>query len=207
MTRRKKTILQRIPLGVKLLIGLIILSFVIAMMGKSSAPVETGLWIFTIILVVSAVVLILVALFVSYRKKGEQKRARDERVQEVDTNADKAHTPPPTAPPAPAGGHTSKSGGLLRFSFNLLVLGLVCLVLWFFGTLVYRYIGLGEAPALRTQNSGFVAQSPRIRPSPPTWTSVSAPSTGWLVVSVLPGPTLSPCDQAPRQVRCAAAAP
>lgn len=119
--------------------------------------------------------------------------------------------PPPTAPPAPAGGHTSKGGGLLRFSFNLLVLGLVCLVLWFFGTLVYRYIGLGEAPALHTQSSGSVSPgvgpSSRKRPFQPAWTTISAPSTGWVVISVLPGQTLSHCDLATSLALCAAADP
>ena len=207
MSTKKRTILQRIPLGVKLLIGFVFLSVAIAMLGGSATPVETGLWIFTLIVVVSATVLTLVALYVSNRKKGKQKRARDERVQEVDTHAEEAQAPPPTTPPAHADGHANKGGGLLSLSLKLLVFGLVCLVLWFFGTLVYRYIGLGEAPALRTQSSGFVAQSPRTRPSQPTWTTDSAPGTGWLVISVLPGQTLSHCDLATSLALCEAADP
>ncbi len=99
-------------------------------------------------------------------------------------------TPPPTTPPAPAGGHTSKNGGLLRFSFNLLVLGLVCLVLWFLGTLTYRYIGLGEAPALRTQSSGFVAQTP---PVSTKWVDFVAPTKSTYVIEGEAGYDIEVC--------------
>lgn len=83
-------------------------------------------------------------------------------------------TPPPTTPPAPApaGGHTS-GGGFLR---NLLIFLVVVVVAWLLVVFVWpplsKSMGIGEIPALRTQSSGSVAQTP---PVSTKWVSFTAP--------------------------------
>lgn len=71
MKTKKKTLLQRIPLVAKLLMGLVLVSFAAALFGESESPVETGLLNFIYIVGGCVAVFVLVALIYSLTKKAK----------------------------------------------------------------------------------------------------------------------------------------
>jgi hypothetical protein len=91
--KKKDGILKRIPLRMRVLMGLIALSAGFALLQGSSTPLETGLWIFISFVFIGILILVLAALimFALGRKKKEPVKKSEE------------HHPTPAAAPAAAG--------------------------------------------------------------------------------------------------------
>lgn len=120
--KKKDGILKRIPLRMRVLMGLIALSAGFALLQRSSTPLETGLWIFISFVFIGILILVLTALIVS--ASGKKKKVPAKKSEE--------HHPTPAAAPAAAGhggghddhGHTPWSAHVIAIAIVLTVLGL-----------------------------------------------------------------------------------
>lgn len=146
--------------------------------------------------------LLAVGLFTLWVVKRTQKQPTTTDAPTTPQSTTTETRPPTTHVHGSHDSHAPKSEWrLLKFAIGLLAVVLVLAL----AVLISKGMGFGEAPSLRI-NSSFVA-SPRARPAQTTWTTNSAPSEGWLVLSVLPGYTLSHCDLATSLAACEAADP
>ena len=180
MITRKKSLLQSIPLGAKLLIGFILLSVGMAMLGGSKAPVETGLWIFIGVVVTSALTLVIVALIISFRKRPKPKKVEDKPAEKH------AEAHPEAAPTKKAdhghGGHMSGGQNFLFWSLGLLMFAVAVFGVAFG---LRELFGQDSPPGVRSQSASRpgantpAGYSRRQAGVSLDWVPISAPADGW----------------------------
>lgn len=206
MSSKKKTILQRIPLGAKLLAGLIILSIAMTMTRGSTTPVEaveTGLLIFICIVGICVVALVLIALVVSAQNKKRKLTREEEHDEEEDNHedeedADEAHTlPEPHHPPAHAGGHGHDSHGGASGALGWLLLAIVLGVLALVN--VGKKAGFGVIPGVGGYGRDVGARAPADYSSHQDgvsldWVPFKAPTSTWYTIRSKPGYDVEVCD-------------